>query len=155
MYLPQCKIIPSYFFMNFAFWQGNITGKTGSPTVCTVCVHCACVRACVCVLAPYGVSDVLLVSSTRRDYRLRREDVPENVPLLLCEERPSADQRESLARDLSVSHIAMLFAALPAKDVYSRKKYMILNIYVLSPCSVYCRKHRDASLDGPKGNMIF
>ena len=65
-----------------------------------------CVCVCVCVCVSVGVKDVLLVSSTRGDNRLRCEDMPEDISLLLRAERPCADQRESLARDLSVGHIA-------------------------------------------------
>lgn len=47
--------------------------------------------------------DVFFMSSTRRYYWVWREDVPENVSLLLRCEGQSSDQRKSFARDLPVN----------------------------------------------------
>ncbi len=51
-------------------------------------------------------SDVFFMSPTGCYYWLRCEDVPEDVSLLLRCEGQSPDQRESLTRDLPVSHFA-------------------------------------------------
>lgn len=59
-----------------------------------------CLYSKLCVFAP---PDVFVVSSTGRYYRLRREDVSENVSLLLCRQGQSSDQRKPFTRDLPVS----------------------------------------------------
>lgn len=95
-----------------------------------------------CVSLP--PSDVFVMPSTRCNYWVRREDVPENVSLLLRRERQSSDQRKSFTRDLPVNLLNLFFFVNVINSAFffffDELKWTLICI-----CRVYCRKHRDAS----------
>ena len=79
-----------------------------------------------------SASDVFFLSPAGCYYRLWREDLSEDVSLLLCHEGQSSNQRESLTRDLPVSQ--SVFGRSNIHDV----KKEIVNLFILSKFFCIC-----------------
>lgn len=115
--------------------------------------NCICSVLFLNVWVSFLPPDVFLVSPAGCHHWLWREDMSEDVSLLLCCEGQSPNQREPLTGNLPVSNFSFAQSFTHKLMVFPSLLNKFLISFFPPKHSVYCRKHRDASQDGIQGKV--